>query len=568
MPEGLAIGIDLGTTHSVVAVCEGGVPRVLADAEGRTLFPSVVAVDASGATLVGAAARERAVGAAAAARFKPDMGSERRHDLGARALSPVALSALVLRHVVAVAEEALGARPTRAVISVPAWFGEPQRRATLDAAQLAGLEVLRLVNEPTAAAIAHGLHADDEPRTIAVLDLGGGTFDVTLLESFDGLLDVAASVGDVHLGGEDVTDAVVKLLCEDAGMALLDPSLGGRLRVRAERAKRQLSTVDVVEVPRTELDGGTTELSRDRLEQACAPLAVRVKRWVRQALMQSGVRPGEVDEVVLVGGAARMPWLAREAEALLGQAPRPLGDVDHLVALGAAVQAALVLDHAAVRERVVTDVLTHSLGVGVVQRWGDQVFDDRFDPVLPRGTTLPASRVESYRAVHPEQTHILLDIYEGEHRDASANTKLGELRIEGLPTGDERGASISVRFAHDASGLLEVRATVDATGNEAQLVLERGGTHYRDEERAEALQALERLAVSPRELLPNRYLLERATWVVELLAGPARTELDDLLTGFEAALASEDPQRIERWRTALSERVEAVAAAHGLDLPQ
>ena len=562
------LGIDLGTTHSVVAVCEEGVPRVLADAEGRTLFPSVVAEAADGVTLVGEAARQRAIGAPgqAAARFKPDMGSDHRRTLGGRRLSPTALSALVLRHVVDVATSALPGVEPLAVVSVPAWFGEPQRRATLDAAQLAGIDVLRLINEPTAAAIAHGLHADPEPRAVAVLDLGGGTFDVTLLEAFDGLVDVAASVGDVNLGGEDATDAVVALLCADAGMDVLDPALRGRLRLRAEAAKRRLSEAHEVAVERAELDGGTSTLDRARFEAACAPLIQRVRRLTRQALMQSGLRAGQLDEVVLVGGAARMPWLAAVAEELLGRPPLPLRELDHLVALGAAVQAALVLDHAAVRDRVVTDVLTHSLGVAVVQRWGEQAFDDRFDPVLPRGTTLPASRTGHYQPVDETQPTVELTVYEGEHRVASDNTLLGQLSVGDLPVGEGVDRSVAVRFAHDASGLLHVEATV-STGARASLVLERSGTTYDPDERAAALAELQRLSVPARELLPNRVLLERATWVVELLAGPVRAELDQLLVAFEAALAAEDAQRIARWRAALGARVDQVAAQNGLELP-
>lgn len=191
------------------------------------------------------------------------------------------------------------------------------------------------------------------------------------MELFDGILDVQASVGDVHLGGEDATDAIVALLEADAGVTALDPARMGRLRLRAERAKRALSGVDEVEVARAELDGGTTVLDRARFDQACAPLAARVRRLVRQALVQAGLRAGDLDEVVLVGGASRMPWLGRLAEDLLGRAPRPIGAVDHEVARGAAVQAALVLQQQALQERVVADVLTHSLGVAVSRSYGD-----------------------------------------------------------------------------------------------------------------------------------------------------------------------------------------------------
>lgn len=564
------IGIDLGTTHSVVAVFEASGPRVIEHPLGGSLIPSEIALDDQDHLLVGLPARtvrtrrpDRGL-----ARFKSDMGEPREFVLGDTRLTPISASALVLKELKETAEQALQQEVSRAVISVPAWFREPQRRATLDAGRLAGLEVQRLINEPTAAALAHGLQGGSDLRQVAVLDLGGGTFDVTLLELFEDIVDVRASVGDVHLGGEDATDAVVAWLVQQASIVELDPDLRGRLRHRAERAKRQLTEAEAVEIVREGLDGGTSVLDRDLLARLCTPLLDRMRQLLRQALVAANLGADQIDDVVLVGGAVRSPFVQELAAAVFGQPPRPLGQVDHLVALGAAVQSALITEHDAVRERLVTDVLTHTLGVAATQQWGDQIYADRFVPILPRGSTLPASRASDFHTVRHDQEEVLIEVYEGERRVASDNHLLGTLAVC-VPPHEAPGAreSLRVRFSHDASGLLEIEATVASTREHATVVLERGGHHYDEEAQATARASLARLKIHPRELLPNRWLLERATTVVEHLTGHSREAIEAQLLAFEAALDAGDPARIERWREPLSAHVAQLERQLELDLP-
>ncbi|MEO0605947.1 MAG: Hsp70 family protein [Myxococcota bacterium] len=458
------LGIDLGTTHSLVAVFEDGGPRVLEHDLGSALVPSQVALDDDDHLLVGFPARtlrqrrpERGL-----ARFKPDMGQARDLKLGDTVLNPVTASALVLKELKAAAEARLGFPVQRAVISVPAWFREPQRKATLDAGQLAGFDVQRLINEPTAAALAHGLHADDDMRRVAVLDLGGGTFDVTVIELFEGLVDVRASVGDVHLGGEDATDAIVSWLTQQGSALSLTPLAFARVRHRAERAKRALSEASVVEIDRSDIDGGTSRLDRATFAELCAPLLERMRALIGQALVQASLTPADIDDVVLVGGSVRIPAVQDLATRVFGKPPLPLGEVDELVALGAAVQAGLIQGHAALRERLVTDVLTHSLGVSAVRSWQDEVYADRFVPLLGRGTTLPASRASTFQTVHPTQSEVVLHVYEGERRVASENHLLGTLSVPVPAHGEDEDVreALEIRFTHDASGLLEVEATV------------------------------------------------------------------------------------------------------------
>ncbi len=564
---GEPIGIDLGTTNSLVAVLRETGPEVLLNELGRPLTPSVVALDDSGRLLVGEPARERLHRGCsdAIARFKPQLGTSRTHRVGDRDLTPSALSALILRELKEVAAGALGEEPRQAVITVPAWFREPQRRATVEAAALAGLGVQRLVNEPTAAALAYGSSAGDEPQTLAIVDLGGGTFDLTVLELFDGVADVRASVGDVHLGGEDFTDAVVRWALQRASTTDIVPAALAQLRARAEAAKCRLSHQGVVSL---DMPGGSLQLDEPTFAELTRPLQDRLARCMREALVQSRLTPADIDQILLVGGATRVPLVAKIVEQVFGQRPQPSDDLDQIVARGAAVQAGLVARHAAVRDRAATDVLTHSLGVAVQRRWGDAVFSDRFAPVLHRGTTLPASRVERFSTLHHQQAEVRLRVFEGESREVSDNEELAELLLAGLPTHDDPDMreTIDVRFAHDTSGLLEVEAKLTSTGEQVSTSLTRGGVQLSESDLAASREVLARLETHPRELLPNRWLLERATRVVELLPGGDREALDEMLVAFEGTLEHGDPEGITRTRDVLRARVDALVRHYGLEL--
>lgn len=559
------IGIDLGTTNSLVAVLEDGGPRVIASALGHAMMPSAVALDPSGLLLVGAPAAERAAHAPrdAVLRFKPDMGAGRTFPLRDVRYDATSLSAMVLRELRRTAEEALGQPIERVVVSVPAWFRDAQRRATLDAGRLAGLTIERLVNEPTAAALAYGLASPDREAKIVVLDLGGGTFDVSVLDLFDGVVEVLASVGDVHLGGEDFTDVVARELTRASVVVGMDPEAAATVRTRAELAKRRLSVEDRVEVP---TDQGVVTLERSALERAWGPLTERMLRCVREALAQARLSAGEVDEVLLVGGATRMPLVQALARQVFRREPREGIDPDRVVALGAAVQAGLVQGARAVRELVATDVLTHSLGMAVTRFWDGQAYGDRFQAVLARGVTLPTSRTERFWTLRPDQTFIRVRLYEGEHREVTQNELLGELEVGDLPTSEDpdRRECIDVRFAHDLNGLLAVDVTVPATGARHQLLLHRGRQRLEGEAWEAAVAALERLRTPPRELLPNRYLLERAARLHVLLPASEAAGIDAALTSFEAALDIGDTGLIERRRAVLTGMVEALTERYHL----
>ena len=573
---GRTVGIDLGTTHSVVAVFENGRPRVLFNELGRALVPSAIAVSEDGTLLVGDPALERLVRRPTdgVARFKPDMGTTRSYQLKEHVLSPVSLSAMILREMRAMAEAALGERISKAVVTVPAWFREPQRRATIEAATLAGLEVPRVLNEPTAAAIAHGLHKSDHEAITVVLDLGGGTFDVTVIELFDGVVEVLASVGDTHLGGEDFTDALLDYTLDLLGKGVeLASDRRAQLRHRVETAKRALSHSEAVtlELPDPSEDTWVTkqthEIDRTTFNSLNAARLERIRSCVHEALVQAGKAPTDVEEILLVGGATRMPCVHQVAEELFGRTPRAKVDVDEVVACGAAVQAALLERELAVKDFVVTDVIPHSLGTAIVREYRGRYVDDQFDVVLHRGTTIPVSRTRSYYPVDARQQHIRIDVYQGERRTASQNEFLGELVVDGLPVSRnrDRPCEVQVRFTHDANGILEIEATVPSIDKQVRTVIEKQPGKLPEKELARALEAMQLLKTPPRELLPNRYALERAQRIFETLRPEHKEWLDEPILRFEAALNDGEPQEIERSRKALVDATNQVSRVAGID---
>lgn len=572
----LAIGIDLGTTNSLVAVLEGGKPRVLENALGERLTPSVVAVDGSGTLLVGASAKERISHDpnSGVAFFKRAMGEGTRFPVGTSQLTAVELSGLILRHLKEAAEAQLGTPVHSAVISVPAYFQEPQRSATREAAALAGLNLLRLINEPTAAAIAHGIVDTERERTCVVLDLGGGTFDVTVLEIFHGVVEIIASGGDSRLGGEDFTDALTEWAegrgrGADSGLPL-SSAQRAMLRRRVDRAKCELSDADTaqLDVPRGGAPGwegaAAVELTRTTLEAHCAPLIERVRRCIEDTLLQAKLAPSAINEVVLVGGATRMPWMQQLALTLFGHPPTLGHDPDLAVAQGAAVQAALALRDESVRDLVVTDVTPHSLGVEISRDAGDRMLGGYFLPVLHRNTTLPTRRVTRVSTVHPKQTKVKIRVYQGDRRFVAQNRFLGEFEITEIPPleGEEGGQALDLAITCDVSGLVEVEAKVVATGKTAAIVIEQHPGRLSPAERAQSMMTLQRLKTHPRDLLPNRHLLERARAAFEYLDQHRRDRLDPYLFAFESALDHQDAEAVKESGSTLRRVLNELGARH------
>ncbi|MGE6757893.1 Hsp70 family protein [Corallococcus interemptor] len=563
------LGIDLGTTYSLVAVLRDGRPTVLPNALGEILTPSAVSINAAGEVLVGAAAKAHSVldPASGAAAFKRDMGTDRQRVIGGRSFSPQELSALVLGALKRDAEAALGVTIEEAVVTVPAYFGDLQRQATRDAGAIAGLKVERIINEPTAAALAYGLHERDREMRVAVLDLGGGTFDVTVLEIIEGVIEIQSSAGDARLGGEDFDTALARHVALQVRMKQdvdleAHPAAWSRLREACEAAKRRLSASERTRVvlPELPLDKGRKltvdlELTRDDAEQAWASVLERMRGPIRQALKDASLQAKDVDEVLLVGGSTRMPCVAAMSAELFGRLPLRKLPPDEAVALGAAVQAAMKGGDRAVEDLVVTDVAPFTMGVATLAQAGRQHVTGVFSPILERGTVIPTSRVERYYTSSDFQREIQLEIYQGEHARCEDNVKLGEYRFQGLPPAPASEQAVDVRFTYDLNGILEVEVTVVATGRKEAFVIQQRPGRLTPAQIEEARQRMAALKLHPRDALPNTTALARADALFVQLTGLPREELASAIAAFRLALEAQEPGRIADIRERLNAMV-------------
>ena len=560
----MIIGIDLGTTNSLVGVFQDGRPRLIRNALGDVATPSAVSVGEDGHVFVGTAARERASTHPdhTVQAFKRWMGTDHRIRLGDRSFRAEELSALVIQSLKADAEADLGQPVTEAVITVPAYFNEAQRRATRAAGELAGLKVERLLNEPTAAGLAYGLQERADHSTFLVFDLGGGTFDVSVLEYFEGVVEVRASAGDTQLGGEDFVRVLMKLFTDalpDLPASTREALLRGELGWRAaEQAKRDLSERETVSMGLT-LDGRrwTADLTRGAFEAACEPLVQRVRRPIERALADARIAPSSLSEIVLVGGASRMPLVRHLAARLFQRLPLRTIDPDQAIAQGAAIQAGLKSRDAALDEVVLTDVMPFSLGVKVSERIGERIVEDRFSPIIERNTPVPVSRVETYWTLQDQQTVVRLDIRQGESPVASENLHLGQLEVT-VPAGRAGSVSISVRFTYDANGLLDVEATDSASGRTHSTLVRNTASQMSDAEVQAALAQLQGLKRHPRDQAENRYLLARAKRLYEDRLGAERTALMAWMGQFTAALDTQDERVVRQARQGFKEALDSI----------
>lgn len=548
------IGIDLGTTNSLVSVFRNERTELIPNAFGHVLTPSAVGLDDDGNLLIGLPALQR-VGSHAtltATAFKRWMGSDHRIRLGKREFRPEELSALVLKQLKSDAEAFLGEEVLDAVITVPAYFNDAQRKATKTAAELAGLKVDRLLNEPTAAGLAYGLQERADHTVFLVFDLGGGTFDVSVLEYFDGVVEVRASAGDTRLGGEDFVAVLEQLFlarCPQLPERERETLLASRAVWRAaEQAKRDLS--DQTSATMRLVHNGQqleVEVTRQDFEEASQELITRLRRPIERALMDARLEPSELAEVVLVGGASRMPLVRQTVARLFQRLPLRTINPDETIARGAAIQAALVARDSALDEVVLTDVMPYSLGVVISENINGRRYHDRFSPIIERNTPVPVSRVSSYCTVENKQRQIKLDIRQGESPIGSENLKLGELEIEvpPLPAGE---ANIDVRFSYDANGLLVVDVSESRTGRKVSSVIRQNAGAMSDEDIAAALKRLDTLKVHPRDEQENVYLVQRAKRLYEDRLGEDRLWVARCLTEFEMALDSQDERVVARAR--------------------
>lgn len=563
-------GIDLGTTHSLAAIWRNGQPELVRNALGEVLTPSVVSLDDDGTLLVGQAARERLQThpERSIAVFKRAMGTSKTFRLGKREFRAEDLSSLVLRALKSDLEAALGEPVTEAVVTVPAYFSDAQRQATRTAGSLAGFASVTLLNEPTAAALAYGMHQKQSETQFLVFDLGGGTFDVSVLEMFDGVMEVRATAGDNQLGGEDVDQLLLAHFVKETGLPeaeLNHATTRAQLGARIEAAKKALSVAATAAVGVTA--GGkeyALTLTAEMLDAAIKPLMDRMRAPVERAMRDARLRPTELDAVVLAGGSTRLASVRQWATRMFGRFPETALNPDEVVALGAAVQAGLKMNDAALAERVMTDVCPYTLGIETSREISSGRHASGFmAPVLERNTVIPASRVQQFSPLQDFQKELRLVVYQGEGRRVSENIKLGEFSVT-LPSAWAREVAVDVRFTYDVNGLLEVEATVlksgQAVADPVRLVIENSATHMSPAEIAARLAALHELKIHPRDQLETRTLLARAERFHSQLLGEAREHLAVTITRFEVALESQDQRRIAPVREQLVDVLKTLEA--------
>jgi molecular chaperone HscC len=560
----MIVGIDLGTTNSAIAIWRDGKAELIPNRLGQMLTPSAVSVDQDGEILVGMAARERQVShpAATATAFKRYMGTQRRVRLSGIVFTPEELSALVLRSLKEDAETYLGEAVTEAVITVPAYFNDKQRKATKRAGELAGLKVERLVNEPTAAALAYGIDRLKDESRFLVFDLGGGTFDVSILEIFEGVIEVRASTGDNRLGGEDFNELLVAMMRErfrpQWGSAGRDNAqLYEKLREQAERARRALSSAPSASMRVVWRDREyEMDVPAEAFEAKAADLLARLREPVLRSLRDSGLRSEGLAEIVLIGGATRMPMIRKAVARMFGRFPNSSVNPDEAVALGAAVQAGLKARDAALKEVVLTDVCPYSLGIETARKRPDGSTEPGlFSPIIERNTVIPASRLQSYGTMEKDQRIVKLRVFQGEARLVSDNVALGELDVP-MPPGPA-GQEVECRFTYDINGLLEVDVHIPASGDRRQLLIVDPEVEESDDldVRREALAALK---VHPRDTEASRAILARATRCWENALGEQRQHVDHLIGQFQAVLQIQDPRAVEIAHRQLGEALDAI----------
>ncbi|GIE96327.1 molecular chaperone DnaK [Paractinoplanes rishiriensis] len=562
-----AVGIDLGTTNSCVSVLEGGEPTVIANAEGSRTTPSIVAFARNGEVLVGEVAKRQAVTNPdrTIRSVKREIGTSWSIDIDSKKYSPQEISARVLMKLKRDSEAYLGETVTDAVITVPAYFNDAQRQATKEAGEIAGLNVLRIVNEPTAAALAYGMDKGSKEQTVLVFDLGGGTFDVSLLELGDGVIEVKSTSGDNHLGGDDwdqrVIDHLVKTFRGEHGIDLgADKMALQRLREAAEKAKIELSAATTTSINLPYITAGPAgplhldmSLSRSEFQRMTQDLLDRCKGPFESAIKDADVKLADIDHVILVGGSTRMPAVAELVKSMTGKEPNKGVNPDEVVAVGAALQAGVLKGE--VKDVLLLDVTPLSLGIetkgGIMHK------------LVERNTTIPAHRSEVYTTADDNQPSVLIQVFQGEREMAAYNKKLGTFELSGIAPAPRGVPQIEVSFDIDANGIVHVSAKDLGTGKEQKMTIT-GGSALPKEDIERMMRDAQDHADEDkkrREDAETRNLAEQLQWQTEKflaesgdkLPEDSKNKIGEALGDLRGALGGSDIDKIKAAHERLSQ---------------
>ena len=544
------IGIDLGTTNSVVAVMEGGKPTVIANAEGSRTTPSIVGFSKTGERLVGQLAKRQAIlnPDKTVASIKRHMGEDYKVSIDGKDYTPQEISAMILRKLADDASNYLGEKVTSAVITVPAYFNDAQRQATKDAGKIAGLDVLRIVNEPTAAALAYGLEKDKSEKVL-VFDLGGGTFDVSILEIGDGVHEVLSTSGDTHLGGDDFDQKVMDWMCEEfkkvEGIDLKnDKQAMQRVKEAAEKAKCELSSVmeTNINLPFITADANGPKhldlnLTRAKFEDLSRDLLNRCKTPVETALKDAGVSKSDINEVVLVGGSSRIPAVQQLVKEYTGKEPNQSVNPDEVVAVGAAIQAGVLAGE--VKDIVLLDVTPLTLGI--------ETLGGVMTPLVPRNTTIPVSKSQVFSTAENNQTAVDIMVFQGERPMAKDNKSLGMFRLDGIAPAMRGIPQIEVTFDIDANGIVNVSAKDKATNKEQKITIT-NSSNLSEEDIDKMVKEAEANAADDKKKKEEAEIKNNATSLI----GSAERIVKD----FEGKIDSADESKLNEQKEALQKAID------------
>lgn len=558
----MIVGIDLGTTNSLVSYFDGDKAKIIPNRLGKNLTPSVVSIDEEGQVYVGEIAKERQIlyPDSCASVFKRDMGSEKKFRLNTREYTALELSSLVLRALKEDAESYLGEKITEAVISVPAYFNDSRRKATKQAGELAGLKVERIISEPTAAAISYGLYQENKNTKFLVFDLGGGTFDVSILELFENILEVRAVAGDNFLGGEDFTKVLEDMFFEhfsDINVSELDAKTLAHIHKQADECKINFAN-NRTSVMKCNINDKLYEYEIDvnKYEEKCEELFDKIRQPVKKSIADAHIKVADIDKVVLVGGSTRLSIIRKFVSRLFRSIPDTQIDPDQAIALGAAIQGAMKERNEAVKEVILTDVCPFTLGTEiVVERENNRLENGHFCPIIERNTVIPASRTERLYTAHDNQKQIRVNVLQGESRFAINNLKIGELLVD-VPPAKAGVEAIDVTYTYDINSILEVQVIVLSTGKVKKQIIKNQYTEMTDEEIAARMEEISYLKIHPRDQEANKLILLKGERIYEESLGNIRYKIDHELHKFEEALNTRDNFKIEEARKVLEEFLE------------